>query len=155
MPIARPALGFTLLELLVVLAIAGFMMAVVPPLISAALPGVETQAAARQLAAGLRFARGQAVYGGAPVALTIDLDNLRFSVPGQDHPVSLPSRVKLHLTTVYSERLDDHQGAIRFFPDGSSTGGRVRVSQGRSGYDVDVAWLTGRVEVRPVSLGSG
>ncbi|CAK0753740.1 general secretion pathway protein H [Gammaproteobacteria bacterium] len=151
----RPAPGFTLLELLVVLAIAGFLMAVVPPLISAALPGVETQAAARKLAAGLRFARGQAVYGGTPAALTLDLDHAQFTLSGQGRPVSLPARVKLHLTTVYSERLGEHQGAIRFFPDGSSTGGRIRVSLGRSGYDVDVAWLTGRVEVRPVSIGPG
>ena len=38
-------------------------------------------------------------------------------------------------------------GAIRFFPDGSSTGGRVTLMVGERSYAVDVDWLTGRVRV--------
>ena len=46
--------GFTLLELLVVLALATLLIALVPPLISAALPGVELKSSARKVAASVR-----------------------------------------------------------------------------------------------------
>jgi len=40
-------------------------------------------------------------------------------------------------------------GAIRFFPDGSSTGGRVILKRddGDAGWQVGVNWLTGRILV--------
>jgi len=60
--------GFTLLELMVVLAIAAIMMTVVPPLLSSALPGAQLKSAARQLAAGLRSGEFPTERFGAPLA---------------------------------------------------------------------------------------
>ena len=37
---------------------------------------------------------------------------------------------------------------ITFYPDGSSTGGRVTLRDEDNGYVVDVDWLTGRIDVR-------
>ncbi len=37
--------------------------------------------------------------------------------------------------------------SIRFYPDGSSTGGRNTGSSGEGKYLVDVDWLTGRVSI--------
>ena len=37
------------------------------------------------------------------------------------------------------------EGAIVFFPDGASTGGRVRLRIRSAAWNVDVAWLTGQV----------
>ncbi|MGD9709229.1 MAG: Tfp pilus assembly protein FimT/FimU [Halothiobacillaceae bacterium] len=59
-----PGRGFTLVELLVVVLIAGLVLAVTPPLLTAALPGLQARASAQQLAAGLRMARVQAMAGG-------------------------------------------------------------------------------------------
>ena len=39
------------------------------------------------------------------------------------------------------------RGAIRFFPDGSSTGGRITLSTDRLAYLVDVDWLTGKIHL--------
>jgi len=49
--------GFTLLELLVVLVIAVLLVSLTPPLLSGLSGSTELRGAARQLAAGLRFAR--------------------------------------------------------------------------------------------------
>jgi general secretion pathway protein H len=43
--------------------------------------------------------------------------------------------------------VNERQGAIRFFPDGGSNGGRVTVASGERKYEVDVDWLTGRVAI--------
>jgi general secretion pathway protein H len=53
----------------------------------------------------------------------------------------------LKLLTAQTEVESDHRGSIRFYPDGSSTGGRITVSSGERQYLVDVDWLTGRVAI--------
>jgi prepilin-type N-terminal cleavage/methylation domain-containing protein len=40
------------------------------------------------------------------------------------------------------------EGAIVFFPDGASTGGRVQLSANKAAMNIDVTWLTGEVRLR-------
>lgn len=141
--------GFTLLELLVVLALATLLIALVPPLISAALPGVELKSSARKVAAGLRLAREEAIRNGLDVALTIDLEDHSYQVEGPFRRVALPKGVELSLVVAETEMGNDQRGAIRFFPDGGSTGGRIILAHGGSGWQIGAQWLTGRVEIVP------
>ena len=60
---------------------------------------------------------------------------------------ALPKDIELKLFTAQSEILSDTRGGIRFYPDGSSTGGRITVASGERKYLVDVDWLTGRVSI--------
>ncbi|MGB5832012.1 MAG: GspH/FimT family pseudopilin [Thiohalocapsa sp.] len=139
--------GFTLVELLVVLAIAGLLMAVVPPLISAAMPGVELKAAARRTAGALRLAREIAIAQGRDAAWVIDVENNAYRVDGDHRRGSLPGGLDVELVAAEGEMQSEAIGAIRFFPDGSSTGGRVILKRGDGGYQVGVNWLTGRILV--------
>lgn len=139
--------GFTLLELLVVLVIAVLLVAVVPPLISGMSGATELRGAARQLAAGLRFARNEAVTRQREAVLTLDLSKHRFAVSGDPREIALPESLSLHLYTAQSELLDQATGNIRFFPDGSSTGGAVTVSGPKLAYRVNVDWLTGAIAI--------
>jgi general secretion pathway protein H len=144
--------GFTLVELLLVLAIATLLVALVPPLISAALPGVQTKDAARRTVAALRLARETAIRTGEDAVLIVDVTGRRLELPGF-RSVGFPSRLVLSLEAADREMIDEDRGAIRFFPDGSSTGGRIILARGeegeRSGYEVGVTWLTGRVQLAP------
>ena len=142
--------GFTLLELMVVLAIAAVMMTVVPPLISSALPGAQLKSTARQLAAGLRTARNEALVQRRESRLLIDLEKRRFGLGGRDRSYPIPESLKVDLLTVESERLSDKQAGIRFFPAGGSTGGRITLSTGKRALGVDVDWLTGKVRILEV-----
>ena len=141
--------GFTLLELLVVLAIAALLLAVAPPLITAAIPGAELKASARRVAAGLRLAREEAIRTGHDIAFTLDLETHSFEVDGRFRRGKLPKGLDLKLEAAETEMLDEHRGAVRFFPDGSSTGGRVILSRHDAGYQVGVQWLTGRIRTAP------
>jgi len=142
--------GFTLIELIVVLALAGAIMAITPPLISAALPGVELKAAARRTAAGLRLARVEAIRSGRDAALRFDVSERRFEVDGEYRRTQLSRRIEIRLEVAAAERKDDDVGTIRFFPDGSSTGGIVILHRGGDkGYQVGVNWLTGRIRMQP------
>ncbi len=139
--------GFTLLEILIVLVIGVLLVALVPPLLSGMSGATELRGAARQLAAGLRNARNEAVVRQQEAVLTLDLERHRFGVTGDPREIALPESVALKLYTAQSELLDSATGGIRFFPDGSSTGGSITVSGPKLAYRVNVDWLTGAVAI--------
>ena len=139
--------GFTMLEILIVLVIGVLLVALVPPLLSGMSGAAELRGAARQLAAGLRNARNEAVTRQQEAVLTLDLERRRFGVTGDPREIALPESVALKLYTAQSELLDSATGGIRFFPDGSSTGGAITVSGPKLAYRVNVDWLTGTVAI--------
>lgn len=143
---SRPR-GFTLVEMLVVMVIMVLAYAMTAPMISAGVSGAELKAAARQIAAGLRKARSEAVAHKNEVALTVDVERRQFVLSGDTHLYRLPEKIDVSLFTAQSELMDAKTGAIRFYPDGSSTGGRVTLSRGERKYRVDVDWMTGRVKI--------
>ncbi len=80
--------------------------------------------------------------------ISADVGSRTFAVSGQDKLHELPEDVDVSLVTARSQQLDATSGIIRFFPDGSSTGGRVSLARGSRRYHVDVNWLTGHVTIR-------
>lgn len=143
----KPARGFTLLELLVVLGIAATLFAVTPPLIMAAMPGVELKGSARELMAALRYARGRAVAEQHDAALTLDLEAKKFSVTGRSRDYSIPEETEISVVAARSQQTDEHTVAFRFYPDGSSSGGRISLARGEREYEIDIDWLTGRIRI--------
>ncbi len=143
----RPsATGFTLFELLAVLLILSLVAVVVVPSLGSGA-SVELKSAARSLAAGLRLTRNQALNENRSAALAVDVVKHEFRLPGERHVRKLPEKIDIVLFTARSEQQDEYRGAIRFFPDGSSTGGRITLSVDGLRYLVDVDWLTGKVNV--------
>ena len=148
MPAPRLARGgFTLLETLLALAIVGLVLAVAVPAL-VVTPGAGLRAAAELVATGLRQARVTAVREQRPVALLLDVEAHALRVEGRQRVRTLPREVTLELHTAQGEIVDARLGGIRFYPDGSSTGGRVTLKREGLRTDVDVEWLTGRVRIR-------
>ena len=79
--------------------------------------------------------------------MTLDLEHRRFMVGSDKRAHTLPRDVELKLFTAQKDLVDDKVGAIRFYPDGGSNGGRVTISAGERKFEVDVDWLTGRVAI--------
>lgn len=141
-----PAKGFTLFELLVVLVLLALIAAVSAPFLSRGLGRVEAKGSAQDVAAALRRARGKAVAGNTDVILTVDVNQRSFRISGAQ-PHALPAALKVELFTAQTEQISDDAGSIRFFSDGSSTGGEIVLADDRSKFHVQVDWLTGRVSV--------
>ena len=139
--------GFTLLEVIIVLALAGIAYAVLLAVPSRGASIADLKASARVLASGLRQAQSTAMATKRDAVLTLDLDAREFQLPGEKESRKLPDGIDLKLFTAQSEVTSDKRGAIRFYPDGSSTGGRITVASGERKYLVDVEWLTGRVTI--------
>lgn len=106
------------------------------------------KSAARRTAATLRMARESAIRQGTDTELLIDVEARRLDLQGY-RSFTFPSRLTVKLETASREMLDDQRGVIRFFSDGSSTGGRIIVENQGHGYQIGVIWLTGRIELGP------
>ena len=65
--------GFTLIELILVLVIIGFLTSLVAPAITS-LAGLKLKTATRKMAAGLRYARSQAVTTGSEYQVVFDIE---------------------------------------------------------------------------------
>lgn len=149
------ATGFTLLELLVVLTIAGLLAALVPPLYSKAVPGARLKTATRDFAVSLRDARSRAISNSSQIDLRLIADPPSYAI-GSNSAVQLPRGVSLTVYDYFAapegsladvHSIDGDDIAIRFYPDGSSSGAVVRVAYSGTAYRVDVSWLMGDIRV--------
>jgi len=139
--------GYTLMEVLVALAIIGMVLAAVPFMVGGSRPGVEVRAAAIELASALRRTRGASITGFHSETFVLDTDRGVYQAGSAQAEAALPEGLKLSLYTARSELEGENTGRIRFFPDGSATGGRITLASGANSYFVAVDWLTGAVEV--------
>ena len=144
---ARASRGFTLLEVVVVLVIAAVGYALLVGVVFRGPSIYDLKSSARTLAASLRQAQSTAMATRRDTTLTLDVDAREFAITGETQPHRLPEGIDLKLYTAQSEVENERRGAIRFYPDGSSTGGRITVAIGERKYLVDVDWLTGRVSI--------
>ena len=139
--------GVTLLELLIVLVLMGLIAAMTIPIFGNGVSTTELKSAAREVAAGLRLARSQAIAQRTESVLVFDVAARAFSVPPDTRVHTIPPQIDMKLYTAQRDIVGDNIGAIRFYPDGGSTGGRVTLASGERKFDVDVDWLTGRVAI--------
>ncbi|QTN26118.1 GspH/FimT family pseudopilin [Rhodoferax sp. AJA081-3] len=139
--------GFTIIELLVVMVIMAMAYTLAGPMVSSGVSGTELKASARQLAAGLRKARSDAISRRTEAVLTVDVEAHQFQLSGDQRVYQLPKSIAVKLFTAQSELVNGSTGAFRFFPDGGSTGGRITLSARDRNYDVDINWLTGQVAI--------
>ena len=140
--------GFTLLEIMVVLAIGAIVYALILSAPLGKASAADLKAAARTVASGLRQAQSTAMATRKDAVLTIDVESREFVTTLDPNPRKLQGNIDLKLYAAQSEVTSERRGSIRFYPDGSSTGGRITVASGERKYLVDVDWLTGRVSIQ-------
>ena len=153
----RLSAGFTLLELMVVLAIASILLSVVQPLYSAAVPGARFRAEVHDLAATIRAARNEAILSAGIVEIAFDEEALAYAV-GAKPPLTLSAATNIRLgSTLLASATVAGKGksapgqttkSLIFFSDGSSSGGSIFLQGNSSAYVISIDWLTGRVRIQ-------
>lgn len=142
--------GFTLVELVLVILLIAVMTAIAAGVIRGGLGSARVRAASKDLVAALRHTRALALVKGEAQVLTLDVEKRAYRAAGRDW-VELPGEMELSMLTATQEQLDDSTGRIRFYPDGSSTGGNIELRRGEAMWRIDIAWLTGEVRMNPAS----
>lgn len=136
--------GFTLMEMLVVIAIIGLVMVLFTVGRAPVSPAIHARSAAEAISAALRRARSEAVMRNTSTQFTFDLGRRSYGWSGAPAE-ALPVDVSIALLASADEVPGQSLGRIQFNPDGSSSGGRIAVSGNGRTWWVGVDWLSGRV----------
>lgn len=139
--------GFSLIELIVVLAILAAATALALPRTGGALQGASLDSAALQLASALRLARADVIRSSRDRTLTLDMNQKAY---WSDHE---PKRKPLDRRIAVSVRDESFEWEgtarrIRFRPDGSATGGVISLADGSNLAEVRIDWLTGVTSIK-------
>lgn len=148
----RRAGGFTLIELVVALTVGVLALGAAPFAVGRAYDTMQYRATVRYVIADLKLARLEAIRTGRSVAFTVDLGERRFGV-GAQLARALPAALQMRMLVADVE-MRDRKGSVRFYPDGSSTGGALEiVRESGDGVRIDVDWLLGRLRQTPFAAG--
>lgn len=147
------AAGFTLLELVVVLVIAGLLFSLGGPSVGALYDTMQYREAVREVVSAAKNGRRDAFASGKPLDLLIDTDRNLFALTNQAHSVdklkfqTLPE--SLDIRVVYAAEVSPQSGlaAIRFYPAGGSSGGEITMARPNGGgVHLTIDWLLGDVK---------
>lgn len=138
--------GFTLVEMLAVVV----MLAVAAALASVKLGSRGGAAQARALLLNssevLRSARLMALSTGIEQVVYVDVPRRRIDGTGR-RTLRVPPELGFAAIAARSEQHGDSAFGIRFFPDGTSTGGELKFTTQGKAYELHVNWLTGNVTI--------
>lgn len=139
--------GFTLLELLVVVALMALATGIALPLLNGKPTDyLRLRAAIYDLTGAIRATRAAAILRDTQAVLIVDADHHTLTSPALRQR-SFGDEIAAELQVAAPERLSPSRGGIRFYPDGTSTGGDVRLSLHGRQSRICVNWLTGEPRV--------
>jgi general secretion pathway protein H len=130
----------------VVLMIVALALALIGTSISRSVSGAEMRTAAQKVTASLRYTRTRAIVSKSEQVFHLDTETRSYEAADRE-AVELPEGIEVELNTARSELTSETAGGIRFFPDGGSTGGNVKLEANGRIYRVNVAWLTGEASL--------
>ncbi|MCX7082581.1 MAG: GspH/FimT family pseudopilin [Methylococcales bacterium] len=142
--------GFTLLELLVVLFIMILGFSIVGINLSSGDGRAALKVAARDMVSALRYTRGQALMSHQVAIMSVDLSENTYTVSDRAKQYLIPKAIVLTVVTAQSELSGNGIANIRFFPDGSSTGGRITLEKGKLANEININWLTGQIKLSDI-----
>jgi type II secretion system protein H len=131
--------GFTLVEILVVLAILGLLIGIAVPLYSGSQSRLRLTSAAQELMQDLRLARRLAIRDATVIRLVFDPEKAGYRI--QETSKTLP--VTFTLQNKSSVRADEN--LVRFYPDGSADPAVFVLRDGTRSKRIRLDWLKGRI----------
>lgn len=143
---SKTSRGFSLIEVLLVLVLIATMAGIAVSFMSGSLEKARIQAVSKDLLSALKYTRGQAVIKHEQSVITFNVEEKTYQAP-KKKAVKIPDEIDINLYTASSDIVDDKVGRIRFFSDGSSTGGWVKLTYGKKIWKINVNWLTGEIRM--------
>ncbi len=163
--------GFSLLEIVVVLVLLSLCIALIAPSLSRFSTSIELKAAAKKVAAILRYSRSEAINKGKVYQVIFDANLMEVKVQpvetdqeetdkkeaGETSETNetpktrtyvLPASVQMKELNIESTQYPADLPAFEFYPNGGSNGGDILLdSRSQKGFKIKVHFLTGNVVI--------
>lgn len=142
--------GFTLIELLLVLTIVALLLSLAPSLLHKAFPVLKLKAAARDLVQEIRYVQNSAIINGISSVIRFDLTTGEYRSDQVNGGMvrGLPTGLSISLPQDENNFTGERKlTSFTFYPDGSSSGGVIYLSNDRKSLAISVDWLTGKIQV--------
>ena len=147
---AGAADGFTLIEVICVLAIVGLLAAILLPVIPRGTSRPRLEGYALETAALLNADRDTARRQYRDVATGIDANSRTIRSGANGWVVRIPADVKIEALLAARCQNRSAGSTIRHLASGMSCGGVIALTRQGSGFQIRVNWLTGGAEVVPI-----
>jgi general secretion pathway protein H len=139
--------GFTLLEMVCVIALVAMIAAVLLPFVPRQTSRARLQAYALETATLLKSDRNAAIRRGADVSTLVDASSRAIRSGATADTIRIPDDVRVDAVLPQTCRQRVALSTISFFADGMSCGGTIALTRLGSSYEIRVNWLTGRIEI--------
>lgn len=140
--------GFTLIELTVVLVIAGLLFAISVPNLSKWSDSRDYREAVRQVVSAANIARALATRSNKPVDLVFEPEQKKMAVVAagvtldEGKIIRFPESLTLSVTSAAALSSSKGASVIRFYPAGGASGGDIElIRQSGVGTLIQIGWL--------------
>ncbi len=142
--------GFSLIELMVVMAIMAAAAGAALPAMGRMYDAMQYRDAVRTVLSSAKAARFKALSSGRSVDWVYNANAREIRVD-EKLQQQFDDSFSVEITSARELSNDARRAVIRFYPDGSSSGGDVRIEhQTGKGIQIKVDWLFGRVSQHPL-----
>jgi general secretion pathway protein H len=143
------AAGFTLLEVVCVLAIVAILAAILLPIVPRGTSRARLESYAIETAAMLKVDRNIAMRRRVQVTTVVDAPARLVRSGATGRVVQIPDDVSFDAILAVRCNQRPAGATISFFASGMSCGGAIALTRLGIGYEIRVNWLTGGVEIVP------
>ena len=143
----RRAAGFTLIEVVCVLAIIALLASLILPQLPRGTSHARLEAYALEIAAMLMADHTAAIRRRTEIATALDSQGRTIRSGASADRINLPRDVDLDALLAETCNGRKAGATIHFFPSGMSCGGTIQLRRGVAGFQIRVNWLTGGAEV--------
>ncbi len=139
--------GFTLLEVVCVVAIVAMLAAIILPRVPYSTSRPRLEAYAVEAASLLKSDRNAAIRGRVQIMAQVDATSRSVRSGSSGRILQVPNDVAFD--AILPVRCNDRPtySSISFFASGMSCGGTIALSRLGAGYEIHVNWLTGGIEI--------
>jgi len=145
--VARGEEGFTLLEIVCVLAIVAVLAAVLMPNVPSSTMRPRLEAYALETAELLKIDKTAALVRRVQISTEVDARSRLIRSGASGRAVRYPGDVTVDAVLPGLCNRRRTMARIDFLPSGMSCGGTIMLSRLGRGYDIHVNWLTGGIDV--------
>lgn len=140
--------GFSLLEIMAVMALIALASALVMPQLRNSRQSLRLRTVAVEIASNLKMARAEAMKTNIDSVFILDTSKRSYAAAGTVAPKQIPRDIVVSFESQAAESDGPSRAGFRFRPDGTASGGSIKLQAGASVLAISIDWLSGAVTLR-------